>query len=414
MLEILIVDDNPKKIEAIKTLISENDLYSNITIETTNFLKDTRFKLQDKLYDLLILDIQLSECSGAQIKKDAGISFVKEIISIKRFKRPANILILSEFEDSIEEYKKEFEENIFHIEKYDIMSDKWQHRLIQIIEHTLLAKESKILSELDYRFDFAIVCALKKELDSVLELEFNWEFKRIYRDDETIYHVGSFINDGTKYKVVCMTPDIMGIADSAIATFKLIEYFKPRYIFMTGIMAGVKEKNKIGDIVVAQPSWHYEFGKYVSIDGERKFQPSATHIRASEKLVSLMSELNYKRDILDGIHRDFHGDKPDKSPNLYVGPVGSGSAVIADNTTIKEIIQQERNLLGIDMEIFGFYKSAYKSFKPKPEFVAIKSICDYADSEKSDDFQDYCSYLTSRVLEHLIFKTITFDLVPSF
>ncbi|MGG1166275.1 response regulator [Bacillus mycoides] len=409
MLNILIVDDKQDKIDSIKKIISQNALFTKFEIITANNLKDARTLLQDRLFDLMILDIQLPEFNEGNIRKDAGISFIQEITSTKRLNRPNVILCLSQFDDSLKDYKNQFKDSIFAIEKYDIHSDSWQKILIQTLEHIILVKESKRSSELDYRFDFGIVCALREELESILKLDFNWEQVRIFKDEELIYNVGSYSVAENEYKIVCVTPNEMGIAASSITTLKLIDYFKPRYLFMTGIMAGIKDRTNIGDIIVAEPSWHYEVGKYSNIGGARIFQPTTSHIRASGNLKSLVEEIGYDKGFLSSIYTKFDSSKPKPStiPVVRVGPVGSGSAVIADDAKISEILEMERKLLGIDMEIYGFYLSAFKAFKPKPMYIAIKSVSDFADEYKQDDFHDYCSYITAQVIENLIKNKIT-------
>ncbi|PRD11798.1 hypothetical protein CQ058_04555 [Bacillus sp. MYb56] len=407
MLNILIVDDNQDKINSIKKIISQNSLFTKIEIDTADNLNDARSLLQKQLFDLMVLDIQLPECNGATVRKDAGISFIQEITSTKRFNRPNTILCLSEFDDSLEDYKVQIKDSIFAIEKYDIHSDSWQKILIQTLEHIDLVKESKRSSELDYRFDFGIVCALRKELESILKLDFNWKQVRIFKDEELFYNVGSFSVAENEYKIVCVSPNEMGIAASSITTLKLIDYFKPQYLFMTGIMAGIKGKTNIGDIIVAEPSWHYEVGKYSNVGGERTFQPTTSHVRASGNLLSLVEEIGYDKAFLSSIYTKFDSTKPSTVPVVRIGPVGSGSAVIADDAIVSGIIEQERKLLGIDMEIYGFYLSAYKAFKPKPKYIAIKSVSDFADEYKHDDFQDYCSYITAQLIENLIKNKIT-------
>lgn len=409
MLNILIVDDNQEKIEAIKESTSQNFVFTKFEIKTANNLRDARFLLQDCTFDLMILDIQLPECVGANIRKDAGIAFIQEITSTSRGNRPNSILCLSEFDDSLEDYKLQIKDPIFSIEKYDIHSDGWERILTQTIQHLLVVKEGKLSLENEYRFDFGIVCALRKELEKILDLDFNWEQKRIYKDEESLYNVGSFSVDGHEYKIVCVSPNEMGIAASSISTLKLIEYFKPKYLFMTGIIAGIKGTTNIGDIIVAEPSWHYEVGKYLNIDGKRTFQPTTSHVRCSAKLKSLVEEIGYDKVFLSSIHDKYSFHKPETVPVVHIGPVGSGSAVIADESIIKEILEKERKLLGIDMEIYGFYLSAYKAFKPKPAYIAVKSVSDFADEYKNDDVQDYCSYITAQVIENLIKSKLTLE-----
>jgi len=50
------------------------------------------------------------------------------------------------------------------------------------------------------------------------------------------------------------------------------------------------------------------------------------------------------------------------------------------------------------MEIYGLYSAVENSSNPKPKFFALKSVCDFADSNKDDNFQRYCSFMSANVL----------------
>ena len=57
---------------------------------------------------------------------------------------------------------------------------------------------------------------------------------------------------------------------------------------------------------------------------------------------------------LTKISTDFGSDFSGAT-RVVVGPVASGSAVIADGAVINEIKAQHRNLIGLEMEIYGMY-----------------------------------------------------------
>ena len=69
---------------------------------------------------------------------------------------------------------------------------------------------------------------------------------------------------------------------------------------------------------------------------------------------------------------------------------------------MKEIIDnQVRDLIAVEMEVYGVYYAANWAISPRPQFIAIKSVCDYADAEKNDDFHDYAAYTSVRVFEKM-------------
>lgn len=172
---------------------------------------------------------------------------------------------------------------------------------------------------------------------------------------------------------------------------------------MTGIMGGIQSKVNEGDIVVADPCYTHESGKYIEDEDKSvEFQPTSTHVNSSAILSSLLYELSLNNTLLKEIYDSYSNTKPSLPPRIHTGPVSSGNAVIANETLLRGIIKNERNLLGVDMEIYGLYRSCFLTPYPAPEFLAFKAISDYADNMKSDEYQDYCFYLTSKLLEHLI------------
>jgi nucleoside phosphorylase len=61
-----------------------------------------------------------------------------------------------------------------------------------------------------------------------------------------------------------------------------------------------------------------------------------------------------------------------------------------------------RELIGVEMEIYGLYAAANNSSNPRPKVFALKSVCDFADSEKDDKAHKYAAYTSARVLEALM------------
>ncbi len=87
-----------------------------------------------------------------------------------------------------------------------------------------------------------------------------------------------------------------------------------------------------------------------------------------------------------------------------LGPVASGSAVLADGNVVQEIKAQHQELIGIEMEIYGLYAAAYAASAPQPKVFAVKGVCDFADPDKGDDHQRYAAYASANVARLLIEK----------
>ena len=108
---------------------------------------------------------------------------------------------------------------------------------------------------------------------------------------------------------------------------------------------------------------------------------------------------------MNSIHVKY-GEHINTNPRLLLGPIATGAGVVADSNYVKTIVEQQRKVLGIEMEIYGFYYAAENSCEPKPKYFALKSVCDFANESKNDDLQRYCSYMSAGVLEQLVIRHI--------
>lgn len=103
----------------------------------------------------------------------------------------------------------------------------------------------------------------------------------------------------------------------------------------------------------------------------------------------------------------FMGSKPESELSVVLGPVAS---VIADPHIVEKIKNgQIRDIVGIEMEIFGVYYAARWSISPKPKFVALKSVCDFADADKDDKYHAYASFTSARVFIELAKKHFEYN-----
>lgn len=100
---------------------------------------------------------------------------------------------------------------------------------------------------------------------------------------------------------------------------------------------------------------------------------------------------------------------PDHSLKVIVGPVASVPAVVADRQVIESLKGQERKLLGLEMEAYGMYYAVEHSMRPRPLIVAsLKSATDFADANKSDEYQQYGAMTSSEFLYYIILNELDF------
>lgn len=396
-MKILIVDDEQTKVQAIAQVIESVD--SNISPEISMFAKDARTKLKNKKYDLVILDLALPKLATSTPCQETGLELLTEIIDHDTLYEPKKIFCLTGIKDISEDYKEIIEDKLVTLHEFDFGSERWKGPLTSEIERQL---RPQVLQEiLDYDIDFLIIMALKEpELSELLKLNLNWS--KPEQIDDTSYVYRGKIGDQT---IVASSLPRMGSTSSAIITTKLVNRFRPRYVLMGGICAGIKEQTKLGDLILASSSWNWETGKWMTYEAEKKFKIEPFHINIDPS-ISTIFDVNLSNDMeLMTIYSKYKDDKPDNIPSFRVGPIGCGSSVVGNQEIINEIQEQDRKVLGIEMESFGVYYACHLANQPKPKFFCLKSVCDFADENKNNNFQRYSSYMSAKLLELFMQKT---------
>jgi hypothetical protein len=59
---------------------------------------------------------------------------------------------------------------------------------------------------------------------------------------------------------------------------------------------------------------------------------------------------------------------------------------------------QRRKFLGVEMELHRMYAAVRDASPPAPVAIGIRSVRDYADVKKNDDYQEYAAHVSSQAL----------------
>lgn len=260
------------------------------------------------------------------------------------------------------------------------------------------------------KFDIVIITALHDtEFEAIKKLPVAFTPYPVTHDD-TNYLEGQI---GTK-SILIATDDTMGIAAATSLSTKIIAKFSPKYLIMAGIAAGVKDKEKnYGDLLVSRFTWNYESGKY-KYNSKTKttvFEPNPEQIDLHASIVHIINDLKANKPLLQTIQDSFTETASDKKPkaklNVFMGPVASGSAVLADQKKIDSIRRNNRKLIGIDMETFGvFYAAKQFSNTGQTKAISVKSISDFADQRKSDKYRNFAAHTSAQFVYRLILEKL--------
>jgi nucleoside phosphorylase len=248
--------------------------------------------------------------------------------------------------------------------------------------------------------DFAIVTALPLELAAVLA-HFPTLEKVTVGDGARTYYQGIVVgHDGaTRYRVVVTLLRGMGNIEAAIATSEILHVWHPRYLVMCGIAGGLrKSQQALGDVVVATSVFYYELAKLNdSRVGARPISYPADPLLLDRAMHMHRGSLWRSR--LPG--------RPDRSlpgssiPAVHFGPIASGEKVIASRAEAERLLDLHGGIIAVEMESGGVAASAFAA-ADRVGLLVVRSLCDFADQEKRDSWQDYAAHAAASFLQELL------------
>lgn len=390
-ISVLVVDDDRSKVgHIVGALVAAGVGRELIDVGQTGI--DARRHLTTRKYDLLILDIALPMRAEDAPDRQGGIKLLREILDRDIYMIPTHVIGVTGFEDLQSECAAELRSRLWSLELYDPCDRAWQERLRAKAE--FIIARCKQIEPIRYQSDLAVLSALHTpELSAIRSIQWEWTGPQSL-DEVGYFYEGAILAGGEARRVVAAAAPRMGMVATAILASKIIGRFRPRLLAMAGICAGLKDQCAIGDVLVADPAWDWQMGKYAK--GQFYLAPDQIDIPTAiaERFRMLASDQQLWFDI----YNSYTGNKPQNLPSLKIGPVTSGSAVLADTRILSEIKRQHRNLLGVEMELYGMYVAARDCSPPNPVAFGVKSVCDFADDKKNDDYQAYASHVSARCL----------------
>ncbi|MEC2076313.1 hypothetical protein [Metabacillus fastidiosus] len=407
-MKILLVDDESDKLKKLMQVLTSIEGIDKANIIHKLELNAAKRELINTAFDFMILDLNIPEVLGEDPKNTAGIDFIDEIIGVDQYIKPKQIIVLTAFDDLQVTFKELQNKLAFQVLKFDETSTKWSDIIRAKVEYALLCEKSKGYPLLENKCDVAIITAVKIETDAVKNLKDSWEREKI--DGDPTYYYSSMFSSGLKQlRVVTAQQSEMGMSAAAALTMKIIYNFKPKYIIMAGIAAGIDTKNNFGDIIIPTEVWNYSNGKYVH-DSEKdsiiSFSPDPKSIPLNPDIRELVGQ-DFS-DVLFKIRRECEG-APQHDLEVICDPMACGSAVVANRDIIENLVKSHsRKTVGLDMESYGVFYASNNINNQTTIPIVIKSICDFADAGKGDNFQKYAANTSAKFAKYLIENELKF------
>ncbi|MGB3338021.1 MAG: 5'-methylthioadenosine/S-adenosylhomocysteine nucleosidase, partial [Devosia sp.] len=218
----------------------------------------------------------------------------------------------------------------------------------------------------------------------------------------TVSHEFQLALGSNTVQLVCLSN--MGNVNSALQTAYLLSRLRPKFVILCGIAGGIKSGTQysLGDVIVADQTVLYESSKIrkAPVFGyrtERRLSSfpagaallrAARHVRVDNWPELVMQRLRSDRDARD-------------APRIVFGPIASGEKVVADRSFLTPIVRSYPLLKGIEMEGGGVASAAHAAGY-HCESIVIKSVCDWADHHKNDDYHTFSSYAAAAFVKALL------------
>ena len=406
MINILIIDDSEHKFSITQKFLLEELNIKPENIKYAGCINEARLLLYNDLFDLLLLDLVLPIDSESEPTPEDSLKFLDEIYYNSRINTPSHIIGFSEYENLIEQHSPGFLDRLWHLIPFNFKESGWKDHLRIKINH-LISTKDKYLQSLaeEFQYDIGIICALAKpEFSAVKELNIDWKQVQ-FKNDPSVYYAAKITTlEGNTLKIIACSVNKMGMQASAVISTMMVTKFSLKFLFMTGICAGLNNTEfNFGDIIIAENIMDYGSGKMITNDnGEAVIKPEITQYQAPSDLINKVQAFidNEGKDKLSKFQMSFRGTKPSTILKAKIGPMASGAYVVANSAFAQTILNQNRKTIGLDMEGYSIYLTTH--FLHNCKGLVIKSICDFANEDKSDDFQEYSSFTSANFLHQFI------------
>jgi nucleoside phosphorylase len=404
-MKILIVDDEFEKARRICECLEAIPLLdiSHVTTATA-----ARKELRRSRVDVLLIDINLPAGLNDAPAPRGGLELFDLLCLDVEVQLPADILFLTQLDELVAEARKSAEERGASLFQYRTDDDDWKVVLRGRIQFAL---ERLKRDPMSVRIDVAVITALQKpEMSAVLELPYSW-VTRQFRGEPTTYQLGSTTaGDGATISVVAACAQRKGMPSSAALAARVALQFQPKILMMVGICAGIANKVGLGDIVIANPTWDYGSGKRaLDLKDSPVFLAAPYQMPLEANLAELARSHAQNLNTIAAIRAGWDKKVPAGTLSAHLGPMASGASVLADDQSARDVLLQHRELIAIEMEAYAVMAATEYCSQPRPRSVAIKSVCDFADSSKNDDWQAYASYTSVAFADALIRDPLLFD-----
>lgn len=403
MISVLIVEDEKEKRRVLAETLLATEGISEDSLKFAGDVHEAKKQLQGQGFDLMLLDINLPKRADQYPVADGGLEILRWLKTRGKAHRPPYIIGTSAYPEALATAENDFDNLLWRLVPFEHRDNGWRFALSNSVKVILEDLVPPFLSDgVTFRTDVLIVTALvEPELTALFDLPIDWAPIDVKHDNSSYRRGRLAVNGGTLNLVATAASD-KGLTGAAVAVTKGIYSFRPRLVVMTGICAGLEKRTRLGDVVITDLCWDWGSGKIKVEDGEEVFHPAPYQHRLDETLRMAAETLKEDGTLLDNVISHLPAGKLKKEPRIHIGPVASGASVLQSSAAMARVLDQHKDLLALEMEIFSVFFACHVAPLPRPKAFALKGVCDYGTEKKKDGHQKLAAAMSARVLYNFL------------
>lgn len=417
-MRVLVIHDREAVCDELVNIVKV-EAGAGVQVETANDFVSAHRQLSAHIFDLVIIDLTLPHIHGrGEADYSTADRLLQELFGTDGLNCPGDIVGVTKDPAALSSIANNIGPHLMGIIEED-EKGSWKKRIRDAVAYARRASETRLLSiNSQFWYDAAIVTALDKELAPHLN--------RFEHDPSK--HFSGAREFGFRDKSGAMRRGVMfaigksGQASAASYTQSILSYYRPKIALMSGFCGGIKAKKvNIGDLIVFESALDWDYGKWQEVEQtDRGGTVKETVFHSRPDPVSIAGEpihlvgrdmvangLKDKAALLQKFRVLEKGALQDFA--VHLGPVASGSAVVANDEIVGKIRGLNESIVGVDMESFGFYYACRRTHVRKPAFVCMKAVADHSNGNKGDEYHATCSEISANAVAEILTTKWTFE-----
>lgn len=330
-------------------------------------------------------DIAIWVHPNASVRKDNNVTTPGEASAIALSLHSIEFSLISRYPDDVsEKLLKQLNKKAIDLNELSESIRNIKPIKVGSIKTKLREMKTEKIQRSEVKADIAIITALYDgELNHLLS--FLEDLHSI--DGYETLKMGTL--KGSNKQVLIDFQNQMGMVDSAILTNQILNDFDLKYFILCGVCGGRESKGvNLLDLIIPDKIFEYMTGKY-----EKGIIKPYLRVANLNNKIAIDAKDKIIAQIKASVHAPF--SKIFNELNVHTRTLACGNIVVKTDKYIDEIAERDEEVVGLEMESYGFARAIENMKDRRVKSLVIKSVMDYTDSTKTDEKKQYAGYVSA-------------------